>query len=161
MPTDIFSHAQPSGTSAHSTHQSLADDTKQVVKEHADAIWNDAKETARTKFSDQQRHAASGLGDLASALRKAAHELDRDKQATAVRYAECTADGLERVAGTLRSKDLNTIMGDVESFAHRQPVAFFGAALAAGFLAVRFLKSSRSEPAYRGSVREFAARTSD
>ena len=38
------------------------------------------------------------------------------------------------------------MLRDVEHFAHAQPVAFFGMALATGFLAVRFMKASQSEP---------------
>jgi len=49
---------------------------------------------------------------------------------------------LERLSGTLRNKDLDGMVRDAESFARRQPLVFFGAAMAAGFLAVRFLKSS-------------------
>lgn len=51
------------------------------------------------------------------------------------------ADGLERLSGTLRTKELDEMVRDVESFARGQPLAFFGAAMAAGFVAMRFLNS--------------------
>jgi hypothetical protein len=35
------------------------------------------------------------------------------------------------------------MLRDMESFARTQPVAFFGIALATGFLAARFMKSGR------------------
>jgi len=120
----------------------------QAAKEQAGAAWNNTKETARTVLGEQQRAAAGGLGDFASVLRKAAREMDGGRQSSACRLAESAADGLEQFSGTLRNKDLNGLMHDVESFARRQPVAFFGAAIAAGFLAVRFLKSS-NEPGQR------------
>jgi hypothetical protein len=148
MATEISSDAfrnespPPLGTS-----RGAAEDVQQVTREQAGALWNDAKETARAKLGDQQRSAASGLSDFAGALRKAAHEVGRDKEASAGHYAELAADGLERVAGTLRSKELNAMVHDVESFARRQPVAFIGAAIAVGFLAVRFLKASSRGPA--------------
>jgi hypothetical protein len=34
------------------------------------------------------------------------------------------------------------VLREVESFARRQPLMFFGAAMAVGFLAVRFVKST-------------------
>ena len=51
------------------------------------------------------------------------------------------ADGLERLSSTLRNKDVSAMLRDMDNFARNQPVAFFGLALAAGFLAVRFLKA--------------------
>ena len=107
-----------------------------------DAVWNDTKQKARSILGGQQQAAAGGLGDFAGVLRKAAREMDGGRQSSVSRLAESAADGLEQFSGTLRNKDLNALMHDVESFARRQPVAFFGAAIAAGFLAVRFLKSS-------------------
>ena len=102
-----------------------------------------AAETARSMLGEQQKAAASGIGDFAGALRKAAREMGDGQQAPMSRMLEGAADGLERLSGSLREKDLNDLMREVEGFARRQPVAFFGAAVAAGFLAVRFLKSSK------------------
>jgi hypothetical protein len=121
---------------------------KQAAKDQAGAVWNDTKETARSIIGEQKHAAASGIGDFASALRRAAREMDGSGQSTVCRLANSAADGLEQVSGTLRDRDVNALVRDVESFARRQPVAFFGAALAAGFLAMRFLKSSQ-EPEQR------------
>ena len=110
-------------------------DPKQAVKDQASSILSET---------------SSGIGDLAGALRKAAHERGggRGERAPVSRLVESAADGLERFSGALRNQDLDGLVNDLNSFARRQPVAFFGAALAAGFLAVRFLKAS-GEP--RGS----------
>lgn len=121
---------------------------KQAAKDQAGAVWNDTKETARSMIGEQKHAAASGIGDFATALRRAAREMDGSGQSTVCRLANSAADGLEQVSGTLRNRDVNALVRDVESFARRQPVAFFGAAIAAGFLAVRFLKSSQ-EPEQR------------
>jgi hypothetical protein len=63
-----------------------------------------------------------------------------DKSAT--RLVEQANDGIRRMADTLRNKDLDQIVRDAESFARQRPAVFLGAAAVAGFLAVRFLKSS-------------------
>jgi hypothetical protein len=116
---------------------------RQAVKEQAGAVFNDAKEIARGKIAEQQQTAASSLGSFAQALRKSAQELQGDgQQASVARIAQTAADGLERFSSSLRDKDLDGMLRDAESLARRQPVLFFGAAVAAGFLAVRFLKSS-------------------
>lgn len=128
------------------------EDISRVAKEKAGAVWSDAKDTAGAKLGEQKDSAASSLGSFANVLRKAAHESGSDPDGV-VRVANLAADSLERLSGTLRNKDLDTLVGDVESFARRQPAAFFGAAIAAGFLAVRFVKSSRRSPSGDGDAR--------
>jgi hypothetical protein len=114
-----------------------------AVKERAGAIWDDAREAARARLSEQKDEAADGLGAVAGALRDAAQRQGDDSSARPIaRLTGSAADSLERLSGTLRSKDVGSIVRDVENFARNQPVAFFGLALAAGFLAARFLKAS-------------------
>jgi hypothetical protein len=60
------------------------------------------------------------------------------------RLTSSAAQGLERISGTLRNKDVSGMLHDMESFARQQPAAFFGLALAAGFITVRLMKSTRS-----------------
>jgi hypothetical protein len=111
----------------------------------SDTLQN-AAASAKDQISQQKDGAAASLGSFAGALRKAAHESGGD--GSAAHMADWAADGLERVSQTLRSNDLNGMMRQVESFARSQPVAFFFAAAAAGFLATRFLKAGA--PASQG-----------
>jgi hypothetical protein len=116
----------------------------QAAKDQASAVWSDTKDSARSMIGNQQKAAASGLGQFAGALRKAAREMgDGGQQAPMSRMIESAADGLERFSGSLREKDLDGLVRDAESFARRQPLVFFGAAIAAGFLAMRFMKASK------------------
>jgi hypothetical protein len=114
-----------------------------------------AAQSAKQTLAEQKDGAASSLGSFAGTLRKAARE-SNDGDGSAARMADWAADGLERVSTTLRSNDLNGMMREVESFARSQPVAFFFAAAAAGFLASRFLKAGaqrepQSHPASGGA----------
>jgi hypothetical protein len=131
-----------------------AKDLGQAAQEQASTVWNEAKETAGAKLAGQKEEAADGLQHLARTMRKAAHQ-GGDPQGSG-RMADFAADGIERLSASLRGKDLEGLLQDAESFARRQPVAFFGAALAAGFVAVRFAKATRRDtgghPASRGSV---------
>lgn len=111
----------------------------QAAKDQAATVMSSATESARASIDEQKHSTATSLGSLAGALRKAAKESQDGGQVN--RMAEWAADGLERVSSTLRSKDLDAMARDVQSFAREQPVAFFAAALAAGFLATRFLKA--------------------
>jgi ElaB/YqjD/DUF883 family membrane-anchored ribosome-binding protein len=61
---------------------------------------------------------------------------------SATRLVEQAGDGLRRIADSVRSKNFDEMVRDAEGFARRQPALFIGAAAVAGFLAVRFLKST-------------------
>ncbi|MDQ2733888.1 MAG: hypothetical protein M3Y55_02600 [Pseudomonadota bacterium] len=113
--------------------------------EQLGAMWDDAKETARSTLGEQKDVAADSLGNVAGALRDAAQRSKGDGSGNALAgLTGSAADGLERLSGTLRHQDVATILRDVESFAREQPLAFFGLAVAAGFLGVRFIKASNA-----------------
>ena len=103
----------------------------------------DVQQSAKEKLAREKDRAADTVGNLAGALREAVRGPGGSDE-RAAHMAEWAADGLERVSSTLRSNDLNGMMRQAESFARSQPVAFFFAAAAAGFLASRFLKAGAS-----------------
>jgi hypothetical protein len=117
-----------------------------AMQDDAKAMWNDAADVARSAASRQQQAAAQGIGKFAGALREAARNTDGGDGASA-RVAETIADGLDRLSGSLKGRDLNALIRDVEDFARSQPLVFLGAAVATGFIAMRFLKSSTPESA--------------
>lgn len=123
------------------TRSEMAEDAGRAAKQQASAAWTEAKGRARTAVAGQQHAAAEGLGEFAAALREAARNVQGGQETSVSRVAEGVADGLERLSGTLRTKELDEMVRDVESFARGQPLAFFGAAMAAGFVAMRFLNS--------------------
>jgi hypothetical protein len=112
------------------------------ARDTARELKDSAKENARAILGEQQRATAGGLGEFAGALRKAAREIGDGRSGQVSRVAESAADGLERLSRSLREQDFDGLVREAESFARRQPVVFFGAAIAAGFLAMRFLKAS-------------------
>jgi hypothetical protein len=120
----------------------MATATQSGQQEKTREVAREAKDVARTKLDEGQQAAASGLGELAGCLRTAARQVG-ERNGTVARVAESAAERLEQLSGTLRSKDLDTLVRDTESFARREPMVFLGAAMAAGFIAIRFLKSGR------------------
>ncbi len=125
------------------------EDSANMVKDRAGAIFEDAKDAARSKLNEQKDVAADSIDGVAQSLRDAAGRKGQGNDAIA-EMTGSAADGLERLSNTLRSKDISGMLRDMESFARNQPVAFFGLSLAAGFLAVRFLKAT-DEPRYGDS----------
>ena len=110
-----------------------------------------AVQAARSLIGEQQQAAASGLGEFAKVLRRAARD-GNGADSPVARIAESAADNLQRFSDSLRNRDLDGLLRDAESFAKRQPALFIGAAALVGFLAVRFLKASDSVESRRPSL---------
>lgn len=115
--------------------------------EQVGRMWEGAKTSATSKLNEQKDAAAEGMGNIAEALRGAANQ--RSDEGGADRsvldgLTGSAADGLDRLSGSLRNKDVATMVRDVEDFAREQPLAFFGLAVAAGFAGVRFIKASNT-----------------
>lgn len=122
------------------------------MRDEDGAIWSDARHAAESRIDQQKQHAADGMGDVAAALRDAARRRRDEGDESFARLTSSAADGLERLSGTLRNKDLGAMLRDVNSFARSQPAAFFGLALLAGFAATRFLKASQGPALHAGSA---------
>jgi hypothetical protein len=56
--------------------------------------------------------------------------------------AGAAAEQAERVATYMREHDAREILGNIESFARRQPLLFLGGAFALGVAASRFIKAA-------------------
>ena len=119
-----------------------AREAAEEVKQEARAAADHAKEQARSAAARQKDAAAQQIGGWAQALRTASDDLHGRGQDTAAAYVRQAADGLERACGTVRARDVDELIGSVEDFARRQPVAFLGGAVAAGFGLARFMRSS-------------------
>lgn len=137
----------------------LGEQAKQAASNAAD----DAKHRARSFAEDQKDEAAGQVGGVAQALRSAAGSLDDQDQGAVAGYAREAASGLDRVSDALSNRSVDDLVETVEDFARRQPVAFIGGAVLAGFVLSRFAKSSaerRHQQSDRSGTRDHAAASS-
>ena len=125
------------------------------LSESAKGLASAAPEKMRTAVEDQKNAGADFVSGLAGAVRRAAAEFD-DQLPQAGQYIRRAAEQIDGASEALRRRDLGQLVGEVQDFARRQPTAFLGAALLAGFAAVRFLKSS-TESGTAGSMGTRAA----
>jgi hypothetical protein len=146
------------GTST-SGGRSSVEDVKKSVSGAAEDVMATGRETLgnaqgriRSLLEQQTGRAADQLGGVANALHKAAEQLNQENGGVVADYAEQAAGRVERVADMLRDANVDDIVGEVESFARRQPEVFIGAAFAVGFLAARFIKSSSDRRMHRAST---------
>lgn len=135
----------------------LAGSSSDVIKEQASEFVDAAKDVASQatdKFKqtvDSQKSAgAEYVGSLADTIRRAAREFDSDLPIAGT-YIRKAASHVEGVADTIRTGNFKDLVRGAQSFARRQPTAFLGIAVLAGFGVVRFLKSSADDSEAAGS----------
>jgi hypothetical protein len=110
---------------------------------------------ARDLAEDQKSQGAERLGGVARAVHSAASEIERDLP-QAAGYIHEAADRLQRASSAVRNQSVEEIITAIDDFARRQPVAFFGGSVLAGFVLSRFLKSTADARPARASSLEGA-----
>ena len=120
------------------------DTARDKFKEAADAA-KDAAAGAADRFQDQareqQRTGADFVGRLASDIRDAARAFENDVP-FAARGINSAAEYVDQAAEKIRNGSFRDIVDGATDFAKRQPAAFLGLSVLAGFAVVRFLKAS-------------------
>jgi hypothetical protein len=121
---------------------------KTILAELAEA----AMSVALFAVNQHKENHAQQVGALAEAARAAARSLERSQSPMAARYADRTADQIDEFSRSLRESSWVDLLGDVENSAHRHPALFVVGAVAAGFLAGRFLSVAAPPEKARGAT---------
>ena len=129
----------------------LLDATTDTIKDRASDVADSAKDVAtqatdklKQAVADQKSAGADYVGSLAGTIRRAAKEFDGDLPIAGT-YIRKAATQVEGVADSIRTGNFTDLLKGTQSFARRQPTAFLGMAVLAGFGVVRFLKSSTTD----------------
>lgn len=107
-------------------------DAKDRVTSLAGAVGEQATDAAESQKADL----ADKLEDVAKAVHRSGEQLEGHQDWVA-HLVEQGAAELSSLATTLRSNDLQSLLGDLGSLARRQPALYVGASMAAGFALAR------------------------
>jgi hypothetical protein len=142
---------------------SMAGASTDAIKDQAAGLVDAAKGYAsqaadklKDAVDDQKNAGAEYVGSLADTMRRAAREFDKDLP-IAGSYIRKAASQVEMVSDSIKTGNFSDLLRETQDFARRQPTAFLGLAVLAGFGAVRFLKSS----ADASSEQQFDVRVRD
>jgi len=125
--------ANSSGEKVREQMSGLADAAREVGADAADRF---------TEMVETQKDAgARYVVGIAEAMRRAAREFDTDLPVAGT-YLRKAASQVDAVSNTVRNGDFNDLLKEAQDFARRQPTAFLGMTVLAGFGLVRLLKSS-------------------
>jgi len=134
----------------------IAAASSETIKGQASEFVDAAKDVAsqatdklKQTVDGQKTAGADYVGSLANTIRRAAKEFDGDLPIAGT-YIRKAASQVEGVADTLRTGNFNDLVRGAQSFARRQPTAFLGIAVLAGFGVARFLKSSANDTEVSG-----------
>ncbi|PTX97835.1 hypothetical protein [Opitutus sp. ER46] len=121
--------------------------TKQKLSSTAASVKSAASETAARAKAEAQRVAdqsrqdtASRLGGYGAAMHESAKAFEEQDPNIAWATHQL-ADRVERFSDYLRERDLGELRMDVEDFARRHPVAFFGGLFLGGFVVGNLIKA--------------------
>ena len=127
---------------------SMAGSSTDAIKDQAAGLVDAAKGLAsqaadklKDTVDDQKNAGAEYVGSLADTMRRAAREFDKDLPIAGT-YIRKAAAQVEMVSDSIKTGNFSDLLRETQDFARRQPTAFLGLAVLAGFGAVRFLKSS-------------------
>jgi len=106
---------------------------------------DDARERTESALMVQRKNLSTRVRRVGDALHSSSEQLRRNDPTTA-RYIDAVSQRMKDGASYLERTDVHGLVRDVEDFARERPGLFFGTALAIGFVAGRFLKSSAPTP---------------
>jgi hypothetical protein len=128
----VGEQAQTAGTEAVGHLKDLAGDAKDRVTSLADVVGGRVTSTAESGKQDL----AGRLEDVAQAVHRSGEQLE-GQQDWIAHMVERGAAELSALATTLKTNDLQSLLGSLGSLARRQPALFVGASMAAGFAMAR------------------------
>jgi len=133
---------QRAGDALRASTDTARDKFKEAADAAKDAVTG-AADRAQDQAREQQRTGANFVGRLASNIRDAAHAFENDVP-FAARGINSAAEYVDEAAEKIRNGSFRDLVDGATDFAKRQPAAFLGLSVLAGFAAVRFLKASGS-----------------
>jgi hypothetical protein len=147
-PQGLSDKLQQAGQDAKTGASELISSAADAARDKLNELGTAARDTAadatgkiRNQVGVQQGAGADYAEKLAGNIRKAAHAFESDTP-FAARTIETAADYVEDAASRIRNGSLGDVIDGMTSFARRQPAAFLGLSVLAGFAAMRFLKAS-------------------
>lgn len=132
---------QPQGTSdVRSQAQKALESAKQESRE----LVGEAKERLAAEATTRKNRVAKELQHLGEALDRSADEMEQHDSVLTEPLRQA-ATFCTRSADSVSRKGTRELVSQVERFGREQPLLFFGAAMAAGFLTTRLLRSTTSK----------------
>lgn len=121
---------------------SQVQDQAQAAVQQAQATLGETQDRVREQVGQRSAQLGQQISAQASDLREVSDALREKDQDGPAQLADRVAGYAEQAGSYLESTDVDTIIGDAESYGRQHPGTVAAGALALGFAAARFLKAS-------------------
>ena len=139
--------------------QEKAQEMAGQAQEKAQETARQAQSKLREQIDERSQQAGERISATAGDLRSVGDELRNQGKDTPAKLADQAAERTERLGSYLSESSAEKLLGDVEDFGRRQPLAVLAGGLAVGVVAARFLKASSGDR-YRSRA-ELSRRTGE
>jgi len=146
---------QRAGDALRASTDVARDKLKEAVDTAKD-VASDAAGRVQEQARVQQGAGADYVNRFAGNIRNAAQAFEADTP-IAAQGIKLAADYVEDAAGKLRDGTFNDLVSGATDFAKRQPAAFLGLSVLAGFAAVRFFRASANPSHPTGDLQDHAS----
>lgn len=117
-------------------------------------IASEAKDATVRKVEEAQHGVGAGLARLGGALHAAGDHLAEQEEGAASKLLQETADGIERLASSLKDKSLEEVISEIRTFGRDNAGALIAGSALAGLALGRLVRTtSLARPDGRTSVR--------
>ncbi len=116
-------------------------DAKQVIRDGAGKVGQQASDKFRAFADDGKNRAGSALDQLSQLLTDAAGQVDDKLGAQYGQYARTAADQVSGFSDTIRNKNVDELLEDARGLVKASPAVAIGIAAALGFVVARLVQS--------------------
>ncbi|MEZ5763718.1 MAG: hypothetical protein R3D69_05245 [Xanthobacteraceae bacterium] len=155
---NVSDQVQQGGKEAKTIVNDALSSVSETARDKLGELGTAAKESAsqasdqvKEKLGTQKEAGAAYASRFAENIRASAKAFESDTP-IAAQTINAAADYVESAAEKLRNGSFNDAVEGMTTFARRQPAAFLGLSVLAGFAAIRFLKASGSGSNRSGDV---------
>jgi len=114
----------------------------ETLKQSAQSLGEQARDSVATYAEGGRDAITEHLDTFAEAVRKASDELSQHDQTLAWQVVRQAAGGLESLSRSIHGVTFSDLLDSVRAFGRRNPAAFIGGAVLAGFAVGRFARAS-------------------
>lgn len=122
-----------------------ASEASETVQGAASDLTQNFRQQITGQITEQQKRAVDALETVALLFQQAGEHARKEENETIANYADRAAEQIEKLSHTIGDREVDQLVSETKQLAQKQPGLFVGGALAAGFLAARFLRSSSQE----------------
>lgn len=141
---------------ARSQAQEMAGQVTDKVREGASEAKEKAGEQVRQQVDNRSAQAGEQARAIGGAMRRTSSQLRDERQELPAKVLDAVADRAERLGSYLEQSGSDDLVGQVEDFARRQPLAIAAGGFVVGLVASRLLKASSASRYQRRSDASFA-----